>query len=105
MMGITDDFSCPYCGEGCDTELYEPEVTHEHECGNCGKTFCFDIRYDPVYSEWKAECLNGGKHKYKHIIGWPSEYFDHKFRCEHCQNEITVPEWNEEKIRYSTRMW
>ena len=80
------DLECPYCEANCGY-AYDLEGTEdiEHECDKCGKTFLFDVEYDPVYYERKADCLNGSPHDYK-----PLNYYDPpRERCSIC-NQVRL---------------
>ncbi len=85
------DMTCPYCehdfdvcnddGHGCD-----PSTNYEQECPACEKTFVFNVEYNPVYTEWKADCLNGGKHQWKHRpVEWIGQLDRHV--CSACSKE------------------
>lgn len=81
------DCQCPYCNETMDDpdECHEPEVTYEHECPHCGKSFVFTVDYIRTYSERKADCLNGGEHDYQKTNTYPPEFA--KLRCTMCDDE------------------
>lgn len=83
---------CPYCDAdlGTPDDCHEP-TDHEHECSECGKSFIFGIEYEKAYYPRQADCLNGGSHRYKAIIGAPVEYFKDKYRCEDCGEEAHLP--------------
>lgn len=95
------DLNCPYCGselEVChdDGFGYQEEVRHEMQCWNCEKNFVFTTEISFYYSAEKADCLNGGDHKYKLTNTFPKEFS--KMSCEDCdeQREMT----DEERIRF-----
>lgn len=82
---------CPYCEHDCGDyfdDCHESNVEYEHECEECGKNFIFTIEYDPTFSGFKADCLNGGEHEYEPICGVPKEAFENRYRCKNCSKEI-----------------
>jgi len=89
--------NCPYCG--CpqqlnnDGEQYEEYVLHEHECTACEKIFTFNTYISFSYEAYKADCLNGGDHKYIPTHTCPIEAT--KMRCIYCEDKIepTEDEW------------
>lgn len=82
---------CPYCEHECEPlENREPDTNHEKECRNCGRTFVYEIEYEPYFSSWKAPCLNGKAHNYKPIKGFPEEFFKNKKRCSFCGHEKVI---------------
>lgn len=86
--------TCPYCEaeiEPCE-ESREPCSDIQIECGECEKTFIYQIEYDPCYYERKADCLNGGDHDYRPIVGAPAEYFEKRLRCWDCRHETLKTE-------------
>jgi len=86
---------CPYCDEDLGSSVddyHESDTYYEHECLKCGKNFTFTISYDPYFSSYKADCLNGEEHDFKEIIGVPKEYFKNRRRCSMCSKEIVVEE-------------
>lgn len=80
---------CPYCEKeiGDPDSCYEQGVSYEHECPYCEKMFVFEVEYTRYYNANKADCLNGGAHRYKEHqrfgIGEP-EVFQ---RCQDCGYE------------------
>lgn len=94
-------FICPYCNKECeaDSELRNPSENYEHECEHCEKNFVYTIDYDIIYYEEKADCLNGGKHNYEKICGYPRELFENKRRCSMCDKEITINDANSEEVK------
>ena len=78
--------TCPYCGKTMDDpdECYEPDVSYEHECPHCENNFILTVDYIRIYSEKRADCLNGEEHEYQPIITYPREYT--KMRCLHCDH-------------------
>lgn len=63
------DCNCPYCDAdveifNCDGYGYEEDKTFEKECDNCGKTFVFRTYMHYTHEASKADCLNGGEHRY-----------------------------------------
>jgi len=84
---MIEDVKCPYCGapqEIChdDGYGYEEGKTHNQECSDCEKTFVFTTEINFYYEAAKADCLNGGEHKYKATRTYPVEYT--KMECVDC---------------------
>jgi len=89
------DIECPECGHefdicnddghGCD-----PSDTYQEKCPKCNKYFVFTVDWSPTYYELKAPCLNGGKHEWEKIHGVPEIYFENKYRCKYCEEEIEI---------------
>jgi len=82
-----NDIECPYCGteqeiNHDDGYGYEEDETHEQQCVSCDKSFAFTTSISFCYEANKADCLNGGKHKYKPTRTVPREYT--KMRCTDC---------------------
>jgi Zn finger protein HypA/HybF involved in hydrogenase expression len=83
---MSKDLECPYCGAGHDVE---PEdrgegTAHQMECGECENTFVYYSHISFDYTPYKADCLNGGEHK------WKQTYADHNVKilqCEDCQEQ------------------
>lgn len=84
------NLECPYCDADLDDpdDCNETNETYEHQCSECRKYFIFGVDYIKVYDSSKADCLNGGEHDYKQIIGSPEEYFRGRKRCTQCEREI-----------------
>lgn len=87
-----NELECPYCGKELEDpdDCYSPDRIYEWECPYCEMNFVFTVEYWPSYDSEKADCLNGGKHNWKNIIGYPKEYFENKRRCSVCSNEKDV---------------
>ena len=87
---MTEELECPYCGYETEVpeECYEQDKLHEAQCDGCEKYFTFNVGFHPCYTEYKADCLNGGEHNMSPIIGLPKEYFKDKFRCGACGKEV-----------------
>ena len=86
---------CPYCEHDCGDyvdDCHEQDTEYEYQCPECNKNFIFTIEYEPNYSSSKADCLNGGEHDFKPIIGYPTEYFKNKVRCSMCGKEKIIDE-------------
>lgn len=88
----TDDVVCPYCGaeqEIChdDGHGYEEGVFWEQQCGDCDKYFVFKTYLSFSYDAYKADCLNGKKHKYKLVVHSPKCWPKWK-RCTTCGDEV-----------------
>ena len=84
------DVECPYCGEVQDINhddgygFTEDEI-FEQECVECEKIFAFTTSILFQHEAHKADCLNGGKHKYKRTHTYPIRYT--KMRCVDCDHE------------------
>lgn len=86
------DLECPYCKKEIDDpdDCYETDRDYEHECYHCEKNFVFQVEYTRHYSANKAECLNGGDHRYKErklygAGGEPSI----SWRCQDCGHKVS----------------
>lgn len=95
-----NDVNCPYCNHGQEINHddgygYEEDVLHEQECTECEKTFTFLTSISFDYSAHKADCLNGGDHKYKPTMTYPKSRT--RMRCTDCDHkrEPTQAEWQE----------
>lgn len=87
------DIECPYCGHGQEIDHddgygYEQDEIHQQECGYCEKVFAYTTVILFYYEAEKADCLNGGEHKFRKIHGCPEEYFKNRYRCEDCGEEV-----------------
>lgn len=82
---------CPYCEKEIDDpdDCDDPSRDYEHECPHCEKNFVFQVEYTRDYSANKAECLNGGEHRYKdrnrYGAGEPEIYS----QCQDCGHEVS----------------
>lgn len=75
---MNDDVKCPYCLK--DQEInhddgvgYTEDELHEQECSDCEKIFTFLTHISFFYDAYKADCLNGGEHKYEATHAFPKE--------------------------------
>jgi formylmethanofuran dehydrogenase subunit B len=85
------DLKCPYCGKECsdnNCEYYEEDQVYEHQCPNCEMYFQVFVSYTKYYSEHQCPCLNGEEHKLVKATGYPKEYYENRYRCEYCGEEI-----------------
>ena len=92
------DVTCPYCGhemEVCRDDGFacEEDILYRQECPNCEKEFVLTVEYSWSYSSFKADCLNGGEHKWRPLITCPKEYT--QMRCDDCgeERQPTEEEW------------
>jgi len=92
------DVECPYCGAELninhdDGQGYEEDEFHHQECQNCGKTFVFTTSISFSYEVQKADCLNGGRHKWKPTHTYPT--IATRMECQDCgeQRKPTQAEW------------
>lgn len=85
------NFTCPYCEAEIDEpdDCNDPCDTYQHECPECEKSFVFTVDYTKYFSEYKADCLNGGAHDYQVTNTYPRRYA--KLRCAHCFDEKPLP--------------
>lgn len=84
------DVECPYCKkfqEIChdDGYGYEEEKIYKQWCGGCNKRFAYTTSISYDYEVSKADCLNGGEHKYTWVspVDWPGWK-----RCNDCGHEV-----------------
>lgn len=83
---------CPYCEANCaepEESIAYNEILRWH-CHECDRTFVYTAELSVYYTSEKAECLNGGAHDWKQIIGCPIEYFAKRRRCSMCNEEILL---------------
>ncbi len=88
------EVKCPYCEKFIEIHPDEHcEDTEIYECPNCQKNFEVlaevSINYESL---GKADCLNGGEHQWKQIVGCPEFHFKGKYRCKNCSETKTVTE-------------
>jgi hypothetical protein len=91
------DIECPYCEAELEINHddgygYAEDEVYEQECGNCRKTFGYTTSITFYYEARKLPCQNGEPHAWKKIIGWPKEYFENAYRCQHCATEARFKE-------------
>lgn len=84
------DIKCPYCGyeqdiDQCDGHGTEEDVVYEEECYECEKTFTFTVSWSCSFYPAKADCLNGGEHKWKPSKTYPVELT--RMRCTDCDHD------------------
>jgi len=87
---MSKDTECPYCGADVDINHddgygYEEDDLHQQECRSCGKTFTYTTAIHFSYRPYKADCLNGGKHKYEKTKTYPPQFA--RLRCDECGHE------------------
>lgn len=80
---------CPYCEEPIDDpdDCYEPRQDYKHECPHCGKSFVFQVEYSRDYSANKADCLNGGEHRYEEYKPYGTGELLIRRRCQDCGHD------------------
>lgn len=88
-----DDVKCPYCGS--DNEIchddgygYEEGEPHQTVCSECDKNFVFYTEISFYYEAYKADCLNGGEHKYKETSTFPRCF--RRLKCQDCGEEKEI---------------
>lgn len=74
-----EDVNCPYCGHGQEINHddgygYAEDRKHEQTCWACDKTFAFTTSISFSYKAEKADCLNGGEHRYEPTMTAPRRY-------------------------------
>ena len=95
------DLECPYC----EAELYvchddgfgfDEDVQHEMQCDRCEKNFTFQTCISHDYYAEKADCLNGGPHRFGDWqVAWVHEGKKAEDRyCKDCERSErrTTPE-------------
>lgn len=64
----TDEIVCPYCGytfvDSWELAGDRDGETSQIQCLDCDKTFISVTHFSVTYSSKKAECLNGGEHRW-----------------------------------------
>lgn len=106
---MSNDMECPYCGadqEVChddDGSGYSQDEAHEQQCSHCEKTFVFYTTISFSYSPKKADCLNGGNHRWKITSTFPRIYS--KMRCLDCEGSrfLTEDELTAHGIDYAEK--
>jgi hypothetical protein len=87
------DVECPYCEKGQEINHddgygYEEGETYQQECDDCGKNFTYTTSIVYYYESYKADCLNGGEHRWERTHTYPKEFT--KMECLMC-NERRNP--------------
>jgi len=87
-----EEVKCPYCREYVEINVDDHyEGTEECECPKCEKFFeVFAEAYISYSVSDKADCLNGGEHKWRQQIGSPDIHFKGKYLCNDCTATKTV---------------
>lgn len=92
------DVECPYCGKPVEINHedgygYSEDDIYNQRCLECGKTFSYTTHVSYSYDVNKADCLNGGEHKYKPTVTFPKIFT--QMECEACgdRREPTTEEW------------
>ncbi len=94
---MSDNAGCPYCGKDNDINHDDGygygEDLYEQECSHCEKTFTYRTSISYYYDTYKADCMNGGEHKFKSRATCPVECT--KMECVMCEmeREPTEEEW------------
>jgi len=96
---MSHDTNCPYCqaeieinhddGYGYGDDQYQ------QTCRSCGKAFVFTTTTVHYYDVEKADCLNGGEHKWKRTCTIPREF--ERMRCEMCGEEKLIPDFSNDQ--------
>lgn len=85
--------TCPHCGHEHDYPDSWPDGEDERthvECA-CGKTFTYSVSWSPDYTEYKADCQNGGEHILGECVTFGFPGGPHKYHeCMEC-GEIFYP--------------
>lgn len=91
------DIECPYCGEWMDADNEDyPDVGdredewYHKECPHCEKTFAYSVEIQFSFTGQKADCLNGGEHKFEKTNTFPERFS--RLRCSDCGKEKPIPE-------------
>jgi len=87
---------CPYCGADVDIESdmeLEDGSLYSDTCGSCEKEFAFSVHVTYSVDTYKADCLNGGEHKFKATVTQPK--IATMMRCSECgeTRRPTTEEW------------
>ena len=89
------DVICPHCEERFkdENEDIQESEQYEAECPNCGKIIGYSISISIDTHACELPC--GGKegegpHEWKQMIGYPKEYFENKYYCNHCGLEKEI---------------
>lgn len=95
---MSKDVQCPYCNHEQDINHddgygYDEARVHQQECRNCDKTFTFTTSISFDYEVEKADCLNGGEHKYRATMTAPRECTEMKCTMCDCRRPPTKEEW------------
>jgi len=95
---------CPYCEKYVEINSDEHnEGYEEYQCPKCNKYF--EVYAEPTinYSAGKkADCLNGGKHKWRQQVGCPDIHFRGKYLCNDCSATKTVESEQATKEEWDT---
>lgn len=87
------EITCPYCDHEYDLchddgAFYNNDGEREkEECPECHKVFMVSSSMSWDFEAEKADCLNGGEHKWRQQRGGPPEHFIGRFECEDCDEE------------------
>lgn len=84
------DVECPYCGEPQEINHddgygYEEDELYSQLCEHCEMRFVFSSWTTRYYDVKKADCLNGGEHKWEEVKCYPKR--GDWFRCTECGEE------------------
>lgn len=90
-----DDTNCPYCDAGVEINHddgygYDEGQMHQQTCGSCDKTFAYTTAISFHYEAAKADCLNGGEHRYKEVKRYGGPEPRTLLRCLDCDHETTA---------------
>lgn len=95
---MSNDIKCPYCNEWeeinhDDGYGYNEEKLYNQECSTCDKIFTYVTKTLYIYEAFKADCLNGGDHKWGKTLTVPRRCT--KMECATCEErrEPTEEEW------------
>ena len=99
---MSETVQCPYCEKCVEINTDEHyEGDEEYQCSECEKYFEVYAEATINYSvSGKADCLNGGEHRWQQQIGAPEIHFKGKYLCEDCsatkivaEEQATKEEW------------
>lgn len=71
-----DEVECPYCNHSHSIDHddgygYEEDQIYHQQCPKCERYFVFSTYITFSYTVNKADCLNGGQHRWKEIWRYP----------------------------------
>lgn len=78
----TDALVCPYCGHE-DSDSWElSESDANHQCGSCEKFFTYETHITREFISSRADCLNGGMHRWGKPLDFETYLYKH---CQDCE--------------------
>ncbi len=90
ILKMMNELNCPFCGKENNIDYsntlspynhsLSPYIRHQMKCRYCDKNYLFEVEYEPVFTEFKADCTQGDEHSF-------IDYNLNTEKCIYCSKE------------------